>query len=157
MKAYYNNILSIVNHKVTAVCMFIVSIMVIILFIQVIFRYILNNSLDWPNELSRFLLIWLTFLGMSIATWDKGHLLIDFFKRTLPNKYNNIITLITYSLIILFLTTAFISSFKAIKFSFGISLTSLPLSWGHAFISFPIGAGLCILYYLNFIINKRID
>ena len=44
---------------------------------QVFFRYALNQSLFWSEELARFLLVWLTFLGATVAYRRKVHPGID--------------------------------------------------------------------------------
>jgi TRAP-type C4-dicarboxylate transport system permease small subunit len=41
--------------------------MTLIVAAQVFSRYVLNRSLFWSEELARFLLVWLTFLGASVA------------------------------------------------------------------------------------------
>lgn len=51
--------------------------MAVIVAVQVFFRYILNHSLFWSEELARYLLIWITFLGASSAYRRKGHPGID--------------------------------------------------------------------------------
>jgi len=33
--------------------------MVIVILLQVFFRYVLNNALPWPDELARFLMLWM--------------------------------------------------------------------------------------------------
>jgi TRAP-type C4-dicarboxylate transport system permease small subunit len=45
--------------------------MAVIVAVQVFFRYVLNQSLFWSEELARFLLVWLTFLGASVAYYRK--------------------------------------------------------------------------------------
>lgn len=45
--------------------------------LQVFCRYILNSSLFWSEELARYLLVWLTFLGASSAYYRKVHPSID--------------------------------------------------------------------------------
>ncbi|MDF1590599.1 MAG: TRAP transporter small permease [Desulfobacterales bacterium] len=52
--------------------------------VQVFFRYVLNHSLFWSEELARFLLIWLTFLGASVAYHRRAHPGIDMFSLLLP-------------------------------------------------------------------------
>lgn len=52
--------------------------------VQVFFRYVLNHSLFWSEELARFLLIWLTFLGASVAYYRRAHPGIDTVVGLLP-------------------------------------------------------------------------
>jgi tripartite ATP-independent transporter DctM subunit len=44
---------------------------------QVVFRYGLNNSLPWPEEVARLGFVWVVFLGMAIAVHRDAHLRID--------------------------------------------------------------------------------
>ncbi len=48
----------------------------ILLFFQVIMRYIFSNSLSWSEELARFLYIWEVWLGIAYCTKKKSHLRI---------------------------------------------------------------------------------
>ena len=54
----------------------------------------LGISLPWGEELARFFLIWLTFLGCSMAIKQDCHLSVDFFVRMAPQKIRLIIGLI---------------------------------------------------------------
>ena len=51
--------------------------MALIVATQVFFRYVLNQSLFWSEELARYLLVWLTFLGATVAYRRKAHPGID--------------------------------------------------------------------------------
>lgn len=44
---------------------------------QVFFRYALNHSLFWSEELARYILVWLTFLGATVAYRRGAHPRID--------------------------------------------------------------------------------
>ena len=44
---------------------------------QVFCRYVLNHSLFWSEELARYLLVWMTFLGASVAFHRRVHPSID--------------------------------------------------------------------------------
>jgi len=50
---------------------------------QVFFRYVLNQSLFWSEELARFMLVWLTFLGTSVAYKRRAHPGVDILTRRL--------------------------------------------------------------------------
>ncbi|MGD9567591.1 MAG: TRAP transporter small permease [Sedimentibacter sp.] len=50
---------------------------VIVIFIQVIARYVFNSSLSWSEEFSRYLFIWQTWLGASVALRDNKHIRLE--------------------------------------------------------------------------------
>lgn len=50
---------------------------------QVFCRYVLNQSLFWSEELARYILVWLTFLGASVAYRRNVHPRIDLFSARL--------------------------------------------------------------------------
>jgi TRAP-type C4-dicarboxylate transport system permease small subunit len=53
--------------------------MIAVVAAQVFFRYVLNHSLFWSEELARYILVWLTFLGASVAYRRGVHPRIDLF------------------------------------------------------------------------------
>lgn len=55
-----------------------------VVFIQFFTRYVLNDSLAWTEEVARYLLIAVTFLGASIAVRKNTHIHVEFFYRYLP-------------------------------------------------------------------------
>lgn len=48
---------------------------------QVFFRYVLNNSLAWPEETARLAFVWVVFLGAGLAVYRDSHLRIDIADR----------------------------------------------------------------------------
>ena len=59
--------------------------MSIIVAVQVFCRYVLNHSLFWSEELARYLLVWLTFLGASVAYYRSVHPGIDVIYARMPD------------------------------------------------------------------------
>jgi TRAP-type C4-dicarboxylate transport system permease small subunit len=60
--------------------------MIVIVAAQVFFRYLLNHSLFWSEELARYILVWLTFLGASVAYRRGVHPSIDLFSYRLGSR-----------------------------------------------------------------------
>jgi TRAP-type C4-dicarboxylate transport system permease small subunit len=58
--------------------------MAILVAVQVFFRYVLNQSLFWSEELARYLLVWLTFLGASSAYYRHAHPGVDILYNRMP-------------------------------------------------------------------------
>lgn len=62
--------------------------MTAVVILQVFFRYALNHSLFWSEELARYLLVWLTFLGATVAYRRRMHPSVDlaFKKLSKPGR-----------------------------------------------------------------------
>ncbi len=72
-------------NRCTEFLLFVLGIsMALIVALQVFFRYVLNHSLFWSEELARFLLVWLSFLGASSAYRRGVHPGVDVFFVRMP-------------------------------------------------------------------------
>ena len=49
----------------------------LLIFVQVIFRYVLNDSITWSEELARYIFIWMIWLGTSVSMKTKEHIRMD--------------------------------------------------------------------------------
>ena len=58
--------------------------MALVVAAQVFFRYVLNHSLFWAEELARYLLVWLSFFGATIAYYREAHPGVDFLVHRFP-------------------------------------------------------------------------
>ena len=56
---------------------------IVLALVQVFYRYVLNDSLSWPDELSRFALTWMVFLGTAMVTRRSRQISIDLMTRSL--------------------------------------------------------------------------
>ncbi len=54
------------------------------IFYQFFTRYVLNNSASWTEEIARYLLICVVWVGMAAAVRDNRHIHVDFFYRMMP-------------------------------------------------------------------------
>lgn len=60
------------------------SAMVLVVSLQVLFRYFLNLSLDWADEVGRLTFVWAAFLGVPHGVRIGAHVGIDFVAKLLP-------------------------------------------------------------------------
>ena len=67
-----------------ALLVLMLSAMVVMVFGNVVLRYGFSSGIDSSEELSRFLFIWITFLGAIIAMRENAHLGLDTLIRVLP-------------------------------------------------------------------------
>lgn len=60
------------------------AVMVVVVSAQVAFRYFLNLSLDWADELGRLTFVWCAFLGVPHGIPRGAHVGIDFVAKLIP-------------------------------------------------------------------------
>ena len=59
------------------ICTVTLALMSAIIVAQVFFRYVLNNSLSWSEELARYLFIWTIYIGISYGVKMDKHVAVD--------------------------------------------------------------------------------
>ena len=79
-----------------------IAVMAIVNFLQVVFRYVIEGSLPWSEELLRFLFVWTTFLGAGIGVRKGAHLGLTIIVNNLPPKLKKFVVFINYLICIVF-------------------------------------------------------
>ena len=74
MKKFAENIIEKITQFLENIMGLLIFFLIVIVFAQVLMRYVFNAPMAWGTELARFLLIWLTFCGASVATIRLTHL-----------------------------------------------------------------------------------
>jgi TRAP-type transport system small permease protein len=64
-----------------------------VVFYQVFTRYVLNDAAGWTEEIARYLLIAVTFLGGAMAVRRGTHIQVDVLYRFLPQKAGRVLAL----------------------------------------------------------------
>lgn len=61
-------------------------IMVVVVFAQVVMRFVFHNSLAWSEEVARYLFVWQVWLGASYAAKKTEHMQVDLLRRKLKGN-----------------------------------------------------------------------
>lgn len=122
--------------------------------VQVFFRYVLNHSLFWSEELARYFLVWLTFLGASVAYYRKVHPGIDIFYLIMPPSLQKITAIFVHLIsIVLF----WIMVFYGCQFSFFVKSQISPALHLPKWIMFsiiPLSGLIFMVHSLTFLIGE---
>lgn len=60
------------------------GLMVVLVFMNVVLRYGFNSGITFSEEVSRFLFVWVVFVGSVLTLRDNGHLGVHSFTKRLP-------------------------------------------------------------------------
>ena len=77
--------------------------MTILLFVQVVTRYVFHRSFTWTEEISTIFFVWMVYLGVCSAVLRRKHLRIDAFVEAMPFKVKKILLIISNIIFIAFL------------------------------------------------------
>lgn len=114
--------------------------------VQVVMRYVFQNSLSWSEELTLWCFIWFIWFGISYAFKERKHVRVTLFQDLLPQKVRKYLDIIIDVTIVIFLLMLTYESYKLMTLPYVLSQTSvvlnLPIPLLYA--SAPIGSLLSV-------------
>ena len=84
------------------ICVVCLALMSILIVLQVFFRYVLNNSLSWSEELARYLFIWMIYIGISYGVKMDKHICVDAVYSFMPKGVKKWYAIVAYILFLVF-------------------------------------------------------
>jgi len=125
------------------------SMIFVIICFAVFTRYLLNYVPSWSEEVPRYLLVWISYLGAALAVKYKEHISLDFFFNLMPVRARQVGHLI---LNVLIGTVGVIMLVFGIGFvrQFGDDLMeSIVVKNFWFYLAMPISGGLMVLYIIQ--------
>ncbi|MCM3788976.1 TRAP transporter small permease [Domibacillus indicus] len=137
------------------------AVMVVLVFGNVVLRYLFNSGITWSEEMSRYLFIWLTFLGAIGAFKNKDHLGVDMLIKRLPTKMKKVVLIISELLMIFVLILILDGSWKMTILNLGSTApaTGMPMAvvYGTGIIVSLSMAVICIFNLYRIFFNKMTE
>ena len=129
----------------------VVFLIVAITLASVWWRYALDAPLPWPEQVSRILFVWMTFLGAAILYREKLHVAIDMFVLMLPKGPR---------LAVVWLVELCVLGFNIVLLIYGLKLSldtlsqtfgALDISPATFYFAAPVASGLMILFFVEWL------
>lgn len=132
----------LISEWLVIVCFILLSITT---FLQVIFRYVINFSLPWADELSRYCFVWLVFSGIVVSFVRGEHATVNLVMDRYKGKYKVFMfTLIDILIYVLFLVLT-ISGIMLMNLSAGQSTSGLGIPKMLVYAALPFGSALMVI------------
>ena len=136
------------------------AIMVVLVFGNVVLRYAFNSGITVSEELSRWLFVWLTFLGAIVAMREHGHLGVDSLVKRLPTSGKKA-ALIVSQVLMLYVTWLLLrGSWEQTLINWGVAAPVSGLSVGLFYgvgVVFAVSTGLILVADLYRAIAGRLS
>ncbi|SLM17673.1 putative TRAP dicarboxylate transporter DctQ subunit [uncultured spirochete] len=122
---------------------------IVLMSFQIVMRYVFDSPPTWTEEIMKYSLVWLTFIGSVLAVRDKAHVLIDAFTNKLPAKLQRVVLFLSNCLSILFLSILVIWGFRFARMNLSNYSLITKIPRGMVFSVIPVSAFLMILYFIR--------
>ena len=110
------------------------------------------TNIDWVEETSRFLFIWLSFLGAALAVERMVHIRIDFFAQLLPARPRLLLEILVYTAMVVF---AAVVTYEGILVTIRAGdrspVLSIPMSY--AYLALPLSGVAIVLFGLRILLG----
>lgn len=140
-------------------CALLLVIMTILMFTEIVARYIFGSSFIWIEELTRYLFIWLTFISAAYVTATKSHIKVDVALAIFPKKVQPTIKKMG---LLIWLILSIIITYVGFDYSItmlhvGGNSPTLGLAKGIVYLGIPIGYLLMSIRLITQLFKETIN
>lgn len=123
----------------------ILTTMVVLVFGNVVARYVFNSAITWAEEVSRFLFVWLTFVGASFGLQKGLHLGMDIVVSRFKPRLRRAIEVVNGVIILIFLGVWIVGGIHLIEANLNYMSPATGFSMGLVYMIGPLAAILMTL------------
>jgi len=133
----------VVNKIASHATVVLFTIMTLIVWVQIFFRFILGGGIAWSEEIAKFLMVWMALLGSSLLFREGGHIAINFFISKFSFRryilmFHAILSAVLFVLLIYYGIDYAVFGLKSISPASGIRRF-----W--PYLSIPVGGGFLLI------------
>lgn len=114
-------------------------------FSQVVFRLVLKRPLAWTEELSRYLFVWLTFIGGALVVAEGGHFKMDILTVLAKGKWIQVLNVFVNFMIFIFSMALLIYGTKLFLMVYSQKSPALRLTMSIPYFVLPLNGILSTL------------
>ena len=118
-------------------------------------RYVLNAPLAWPEQVSRILFVWMTFVGAAVLYRERLHVAIDMFVLMLPKRLQVATVWLVEILLLIFNVVLFVHGLRLSLDTLGQTFGALDISPASFYFAAPVSAAMMLLYFLERLVLAR--
>jgi TRAP-type transport system small permease protein len=143
------------------VCTVLLAASCTLVFANVVLRYGFGQSLAWAEEVSRYMMIWLSFLGAGLALRAGAHIAVETLPDSLPHALSRLVRLLVVLLMAGFLALILWLGWSYAQFAMMQRTPVLRMPVGYVYLAIPIGMALMLVHLLlvarRYILTDRTD
>ena len=120
-----------------------------VVFLQVISRYVFNYPFDWPEEMARYLFVWVALLGAALALRRGAHFSIDALVKRISARWRRIVPLLIHTILGIYSLAVSVKGFQlAMRVSEQLS-PGMEVSMTYPYLSVPVSFAIMFKYTVS--------
>ena len=132
--------LNVLDRAVNWVLFLLMAGMVVVIAAQVWYRFVMNDPLDWSEEMGRYLFVWISFMGAAAGVRYQMHLGIDIIEKLVSPTLYRFVVLLANLIIQIFLLVIIYWGFKILGVIRFQTSPSMGISMIYPYMAVPIGS-----------------
>ena len=149
---WLNKVSDVVNTVAEYFCAIALGVMSIVVFIQVVFR-LTAGSLPWSEELARYLMIYMVYVGTSIGVKRCSHIAVEVIMDRCPPTVQKVVELLVDLLMIAAFVILCVYGMKIVDITMMQKSPAMQIKMGYVYMSMVLGGALMLLHCVNNMIN----
>ncbi len=125
-----------------------------VVFLQVVYRYLLAQPLQWSEELARYAFVWISLFGAALSVRRRGHFGMDFFLRMLPARGRRVLTAFVHLAMGAVMVVLLINGVLLVEKTAAQRSPAMEISMGWAYACVPIGAALMLIHLVAIAVRE---
>jgi len=122
------------------------SLLLILLFTNVVSRNLFGNSFAWIDELSKFIFTWVMFIGIALCIYKKGLIGMEFLTGRLPPKIRHVVRSIGACIAMMFFFVLTLYGIKYVIATADMFSPVLNINYGIVYLCIPL-CGMASLFF----------
>lgn len=123
----------------------------------VFFRYVLNDSIVWAEEMARYLFVWITFVGGGLGVGTNIHVGVDSIVEILPAQLKQVVEICVELMIVVFVVALIYVGAQFAWFGMNADALLLPMPMGVVYLAVPIGGAVMLVNLLSNVLTHLQD
>ncbi len=124
------------------------GVMVVVMFAQVVLRYIFKTGFPWTEELSRFLMIYMIFFGAVVLTHEDAHINITVLDEMLKGKAKKALKSLQYLIVMAYTVLITKIGYGSLSIVSKQKSPNMRITMDKIYMIIPICTGLMTIYLL---------
>ncbi len=155
---YFENLLKLINDILqkfsTILASILIGLMTLVILYMVYFRYILNDTPYWSEEVARCMMLWMTFIVLPVSYRLGSNVSLEILLVKLKGKLLIFLEIFIHLLILTFIINFFYLSLNFVKSGMMARAYSFDLQIGYIYLILPISFTFMFLVSIELILTR---